>query len=57
MAVANDEMFRLNSGQLLYNIEHKSKIIEGRIEKVNKKLALNSSGVLFKQVSIDNGLL
>ena len=47
MAVENGETRRLNVGQLLYNIEHGNGIIVNRIKKFNKKLLLNSSGVIF----------
>ena len=47
MVVENADTHCLNLGQLLYNIE----------EKLNKKLVLNSSSVLFTHVYIDEGLL
>ena len=57
MAVENAETHRLNVDQLLYNIEHRSRIIVEKIEKLRKKLVLNSSGILFNQVYIDETLL
>ena len=44
MAVENTETRCLNLDQQLYNIEYGSRIIVKRIEKLEKKLVLNSSG-------------
>ena len=57
MAVDNAETRRSDLVQLLYNIEHESRIIVRKIEKLKKEFVLNSSGVLFDQVCIDEGLL
>ena len=57
MAVYNAETRRFNLRQLLYSIKNGSGIIARRIEKSNKKLVLNSSGVLFNQVCIGERLL
>ena len=51
IAVENIETRNLNLGQLLYNNEHVNRII-AIIEKLNKKLVLNPSGVLFNKVCI-----
>ena len=42
MAVENAETRRLSLDQLLYNTENGSRIIARRIEKLSKKLVLNS---------------
>ena len=39
MAVDNAETCLLSSGKLLYNIEHRNKIIARRIKKLNKILS------------------
>ena len=57
MAVENAETRRSNLGQLLFNMDCESRLIVRKVEKLNKKLVANSSGVLFNQVCIDEGLL